>query len=74
MDDKDKVFNYFDQNNIASKLTLVDPEKLKDIDNVNEASKSVPKNITKVARDPKFDNIADNNYHTVIGSVGTTSK
>lgn len=74
MDDKDKVFNYFDQNNIATKLIQMDPEKLKDIDNVNEASKNVPKNIKKVARDPKFDKIADNKYPTVIGSIGTTSK
>lgn len=73
IDDKDKVFNFFNQNNIASKLILMDPEKLKDIDNVNEASKNVPKNITKVARDPEFDNIANNNYPTVIGSIGTTS-
>ena len=74
LDDEDKIFNYVDQNNIASKLIIVDPEKLKNIDDVNEASKNVPKKITKVARDPKFDNIADNNYPTVIGSIGTTSK
>ena len=74
MVDKDKVFNYFDQNNFASKVILMDPEKLTDVDNVNEISKKVPKHITKVARDPKFDDIADNNYPTVIGSIGTTSK
>lgn len=74
MDDKDKVFNYFDQNNIASKLILIDSEKLKDIDNVNEADKTIPKNITKVARDPRFDDIADNHYPTVIGLIGTVSK
>jgi hypothetical protein len=74
MDDKDKVFNYFDQNNIASKLILMDSEKLTDINNVNEASKTAPKKIMKVARDPKFDRIANNNYPTVIGSIGTTSK
>jgi hypothetical protein len=74
MDDKDKVFNYFDQNNIASKLILMDSEKLTDMNNVNEASKAAPKKIMKVARDPKFDRIANNNYPTVIGSIGTTSK
>lgn len=74
MDDQDKVFNYFDQNNIVSKLLVMDKEKLNDVDNVNELNKTTPKKIKKVARDPVFDHIADNNYPTVIGTVGTNSK
>ena len=60
MDDKNKVFNYFDQNNFVSKSIQNDTKKLKDI--------------TKVARDPKFDNIADNKFPTVIGTIGTVEK
>lgn len=74
MDDQDKVFNYFDQNNPATKMILMHPENLQDIEKINEAQKAVPKKITKVARDTRFDMIADNNYPTVIGAIGTTSK
>ena len=74
VDDGDKVFNYFDQNNLATKIIQSDMDKLKNLENVDEVSKSVPKKISKVARDPKFDDIADNDYPTVIGSIGTTSK
>ena len=74
MDDKDKVFNYLDQNNIASKLSQMDADKLKDVKKIDEINKSERKRIIKVARDPKFDNIADNNYPTVIGTIGTVSK
>jgi hypothetical protein len=71
--DEDKVFNYFDQNNLGSKLIEMDSEKLKNMDDVNEASKKAPKKIMKVVRDPKLDNIAQNKYPTVIGSIGTSS-
>ncbi|MDP2175728.1 MAG: hypothetical protein Q8K70_07435 [Bacteroidota bacterium] len=30
--------------------------------------------INKVARDPDFNDIADNNYPTVFGTIGTYSK
>jgi hypothetical protein len=74
IEDKDKVFNYFDQNNIVTKLSQTDEDKIKDVADVNKISKTVPKKILKVARDPKFDNIADNHYLTVIGAIGTSSK
>ncbi len=74
MDDMDKVFNYFDQNNPGTKMILMNPEHLKDIEKINEAQLSVPKKITKVARDPQFDVIADNHYPTVIGAIGTLTK
>ena len=32
------------------------------------------KKISKVARDPNFDYIADNQYPTIIGCIGTVSK
>lgn len=74
MDDQDKVFNYFDQNNPATKMMFMNPENLKDIEKIREAQKSVPKKITKVVRDTQFDMIADNNYPTVIGAIGTVTK
>lgn len=74
IDDLDKVYNYFDQNNLMSQVVLANPENLVDANKVNEAKKNLHKKITKVARDPQFDVIADNNYPTVIGTIGTTSK
>jgi hypothetical protein len=74
INDKDKVFNFFDQNNMATQLIQSDLEKIKDPENVNDINSNASKRILKVARDPKFDNIADNNYPTVIGSIGTISK
>jgi len=66
LNDKDKVYNYFDQNNIAFKIGQGNLEKL----NINDINKTAIKKITKVARDPKFDFIADNNFPTVIGVIG----
>ena len=60
MDDKNKVFNYFDQNSIVSKTFQNNSTKLKEI--------------KRVARDPTFDNIADNEFPTVIGTIGTVEK
>jgi hypothetical protein len=74
MNDKDKIFNYFNQDNVAFKLSQIDLENLKDIDHVDDISKIEANKIDKVARDPKFDNIADNNYPTVIGIIGTFSQ
>lgn len=71
MDDKDKIFNFFNQDNLASKLIQMDLDNLKDIKHVDDINKAEMKKIDKVARDPKFDNIADNNYPTIIGSIGT---
>jgi hypothetical protein len=51
----------------------MDSEKIKNMNDVNKASKKTSKKIMKVVRDPKFDNIADNKYPTVIGSIGTFS-
>lgn len=71
MDDKDKIFNFFNQDNVASKLIQMDLDNLKDIKHIDDINKTEMKKIDKVARDPKFDDIADNNYPTIIGSIGT---
>jgi len=72
-EDKDKVFHYFNQENDATKISQMDPEKLKDIKNVDDISKIALKKIDKVVRDPKFDYLADNHYPTVIGMIGTST-
>jgi len=74
MADKDKVFNYFDQNNIASKLSALETEDLTNPAKLDEASNKEAKKIIKVARDTKFDKIADNKFPTVIGTIGKFTK
>lgn len=56
--DENKVYFYFNQNNSHSQAVL---------------KKSSAK-IRKVARDPQFDNIADNSFRTVIGTIGITDE
>lgn len=56
--DENKVYFYFNQNNSYSQAIL---------------KKSTNK-IRKVARDPKFDDIADNSYPTVIGTIAVTDE
>ncbi|MFZ6052526.1 hypothetical protein [Halocola ammonii] len=69
-DYKGKTLNFYDQNNIATKAmqNFGDFESVEDLENAEEVE------IDKVARDPKFDQIADNDYPTVIGSIGKTTK
>ncbi len=74
MSDKNKVFNFFNQDNLASKLIQMDLKNINDIKHVDDIHKMENKEIHKVARDPNFDNIADNNFPTIIGSIGTMTK
>jgi hypothetical protein len=71
--DKGKTFNFFNQDNIAAKMIQMDPEGLKGIKHVDDINKIEMKKIDKVARVPEFDYIADNNYPTIIGVIGTVS-
>jgi len=71
MENKDKIFNFFNQDNVATKIVQMDIDNLKDIKHIDDINKADMKKIDKVARDPKFDNIADNKYPTIIGSIGT---
>ena len=73
MEDKERVFNYFDEDSYVTKSLSIDTEKLID-GKPPEINELETKKITKVARDIKFDNIADNIFPTVIGSIGTISK
>lgn len=74
INDKDKIFNYFNQDNDLFKISQIAPENLTKIKHVDDLSKIEVKKINKVARDPKFDDIADNNFPTVIGVIGTTTQ
>jgi hypothetical protein len=38
--------------------------------NINELANKEEKRLEKVARDPNFDFIADNDFPTIIGSIG----
>jgi hypothetical protein len=75
IEDKDKVFNFFNQDNIATKITQEDLYNLKDIKSldIKEIEKKELKKIDKVARDPEFDYMADNNYKTIIGVIGVNA-
>ena len=70
--DKDKIFNYFDQNNIVTQNTYLRPEDVGKLNGPNK--KDTTHKILKVARDPKYDGIANNNYPTVIGTIGIFTK
>lgn len=74
MSDKNKVFNFFNQDNVVSKLSQMDFESIKNIKHVDEIDKMKTSKINKVARDPNFDNLADNDFPTIIGSIGTMTK
>lgn len=74
MADKDKVFNFFNQDNVASKIIQMDMESIKNIKHIDEFDKMESKKIKKVARDPKFDYLADNDYPTIIGSIVIMTK
>ncbi len=73
MEDKGKVFNFFNEDNIATKVLQMDIKDLEGVKNIDDIKSEPSKKITKVARDPKFDFIADNNYPTIIGVIGVAS-
>lgn len=65
-----RIFNFFDQDNIGTKIGQMDPETLLDIKNVEDITNREVPSIEKVARDRNFDDIADNDFPTIIGSIG----
>lgn len=68
--DGDEVFNFFGQEHLASLLMQTDLSNMNELGSIEDLPKGA-KRITKVARDIKFDDIADNHFPTVIGYVGT---
>ncbi|WMJ74003.1 hypothetical protein RCC89_12635 [Cytophagaceae bacterium ABcell3] len=71
LEDKNKVFNFFTEDNIASKIMQMDPDDIEDIKSLEDIESQPSKTISKVARDPEFDEVADNSYPTIKGSIGT---
>ncbi len=67
--DRDSVFNFFDVNSPVTKFTEMSLEDIKEGDNIQFENIKLKK-IDKVARDPKFDNLASNHHSTIIGSIG----
>jgi len=74
MDDRDKIFNFFNQINDDIKLIQMDLDNLEDTIHINDINKAEMKKIDKVARDSKFDYIADNTYPTIIGAIGIMTR
>jgi len=70
--DKDSVFIFLSQNHVGNKI--IQSDKIMDITKITDIEKIPLKKINKVARDPRFDYIANNNYPTVIGTVGMEVK
>ena len=70
--DGDKIFIFFNKDNLMTKLAHMDTDHLTEPRELKELEKTEMKKITKVARDPEFDYVADNNYPTIIGTIGTT--
>lgn len=73
-DSAKEIFNFYDEKNF---ITIITHNKINmsslNGKNVSETEKIKLKKINKVARDNDFDYLADNNYPTVIGSIGKTS-
>lgn len=69
-DDGNKIFNYMSLDNPATASFLLIYEKENHLDTTGNFAIG---KISKVARDPKFDNIADNKYPTLIGMYGTVT-
>lgn len=70
--DSSTVFVYFDENNVMTKLYETagqDGDSPPDL-NIDSISRIKLRDIKKVIRNPEFDHIADNNFPTVIGSIG----
>ena len=68
-EDENKVFVFYNEDNILTKLaqTYLSTKDTGNLENIEL------KDIQKVARDPKFDFIADNNFPTIVGIIGLKS-
>lgn len=72
--DQNKIFNFFNQGNITTQLALEQTEKIKNEENGDNLNKSAAGSINKVIRDPRYDDMANNNFPSIIGIIGTLSK
>lgn len=73
-DEAENVYNFFNQDNIITKMMQMNSDSSKKMNHIDDYNNFKYKKISKVARDPNFDYIADNQYPTIIGCIGTVSK
>ena len=70
-EDKDKIFSFLKEDNVAAKIMQMDPDDIGNIKNIDDINKIEIKKINKVARYAKSDAITNNSYPTIIGAIGT---
>lgn len=73
-DEAENVYNFFNQDNIITKMSQMNSDSSNQMNHIDDYNNFKYKKISKVARDPNFDYIADNQYPTIIGCIGTVSK
>lgn len=75
--DGEREFIFLSLESELSKVVHADLETIKNMKTVEEFAalpKADPRGITKIARDPDFDDIARNKYPSIIGWIGTSGK
>lgn len=65
-----KIYNYFNENDISTKLAQMNLDSIESITHTDQFDKIKLRKPKKVVRDPEFDMIGSNNFPTVIGSIG----
>lgn len=71
LDQKDQIFHFLKQDNVATKLIQMNADEINNVKDINDLANQPAQIITKVSRDPKFDFLADNNYPSIIGIIVT---
>lgn len=72
-EDGSKIYHYISEDNEANQVFKLRPEDLENLksgDLLKNVDGPNASEITKVARDPEMDDIAENNFPTVFGSYG----
>ena len=69
----DEIFNFIDKNDAMAHLINHDLSGVTEVKELEKFEKINFESIKKVARDPKFDYLADNNYPSIIGYIGKVS-
>lgn len=72
--DGERVFNFISPESQMGRIASADLEDLEKVQHVSELEalrKPDLRSITRVARDPDFDDIARNTYPSIIGWIGT---
>lgn len=70
--DGERTFNYFSLSDPAANVILMESKELEQLTHIDSV-KVTHEAYTKVTRHPDFEDIAQNNYPTIIGIIGTVS-